>query len=213
MRKGALLLFALAPAVLAPALARKPGGQDACAPRAQLYIAAMGEPFRAPAGAPDPMAGWFAQADGDHDGRVTRGEFLADADRFFARLDRNHDGEIDPPEVTAYERDIAPEIRLYQRGALFGGSEKRKGVQADYEGTLGAGRFAQLNIPEPVASADEDFNRGITREEFRATATRRFDMLDTAHGGVLTLAGLARTPAQRLAADCAARAAKAQRKR
>ena len=35
-----------------------------------------------------------------------------------------------------------------------------------------------LNIPEPVAAADTDFNRAITLEEFRQAAIERFQLLD-----------------------------------
>jgi len=188
---------------------RKPA--DPCLPHPLLYVSAMGEPFRAQAGGADPMASWFAQADANRDGKVTLAEFLADADRFFAKLDRNHDGEIDPQEVSAYEIEIAPEIRLYQRGAPVEAPDSRQRSRKgddSYGGAMGAGRYAQLNIPEPVASADEDFNRGISKAEFEDTARQRFSQLDTRHAGVLTITAMAPTPQQQLAADCAARAAK-----
>lgn len=50
----------------------------------------------------------------------------------------------------------------------------------------GAGRFSWLDLPEPVASADADFNRGVSRAEFADAAARRFLLLDTAHTGALT---------------------------
>ncbi|HEX4738591.1 MAG TPA: EF-hand domain-containing protein [Allosphingosinicella sp.] len=54
------------------------------------------------------------------------------------------------------------------------------------EGLEGAGRFSFLNIPEPVISADADFNRGVSRAEFAAAAGKRFLMLDANHDGRLT---------------------------
>ena len=54
------------------------------------------------------------------------------------------------------------------------------------EGLEGAGRFSFLNIPEPVISADTDFNRGVSRAEFLAAARKRFAMLDANHDGRLT---------------------------
>jgi Ca2+-binding EF-hand superfamily protein len=57
-------------------------------------------------------------------------------------------------------------------------------------GPEGAGRFALLNIPEPVAAADTNFNRGVSPEEFRQAALSRFVLLDTNHDGRLTLAEL-----------------------
>ena len=44
-----------------------------------------------------------------------------------------------------------------------------------------------LNIPEPVAAADTDFNRAVTLDEFRQAALTRFALLDSAHQGRLTL--------------------------
>jgi hypothetical protein len=58
------------------------------------------------------------------------------------------------------------------------------------EGPQGGGRFALLNIPEPVAAADADLSRGITLTEFGKAAFDRFGLLDTAHSGRLTLAQL-----------------------
>jgi hypothetical protein len=51
---------------------------------------------------------------------------------------------------------------------------------------IGAARFSYLDIPEPVASADTDFNRGVSPSEFVAAANQRFDTLDVNHDGVLT---------------------------
>ncbi len=206
---GAFLLLAPAPPPDDPYPdgADRPRRIDPCAPGPQLYVAAMGQPFRSPAGGPDPMAAWFAQADTDRDGRVTLSEFLANADRFFRTLDGNRDGEIDPQEVSAYEIDIAPEIRLYQRGAPL--DAKRKKSKLLYRSdALGAGRFAQLNIPEPVSSADADYNRGVTLAEFRDAAAKRFALLDPAGSGALTIATLVPTPQQAQARLCAAAAAK-----
>jgi hypothetical protein len=45
-------------------------------------------------------------------------------------------------------------------------------------------------MPEPVAAADADFNRGVTREEFRQAAAARFQLLDKARQGKLSLPSL-----------------------
>ncbi len=211
-RTGFYVTLILSGAALAqPGLPDRPTGKErGCRPFAeQLYIAPMGEPFRAPAGQPYPAAAWFAAADADHDGQLSQAEFTADAERFFRRLDTDRDGEFDPPELSAYEKDVAPEIRLYQRpsqrwieGKLS--KEERAAVEA-YGGAMGAGRWAQLNIPQPVAAADADYNRGITRDEFRRAAVKRFALLGAAP---LRLAVLKPTPAEATAITCAAGAAK-----
>lgn len=191
-------------------------------PFARVYIAPMGEPFRTD-GTTDPEVKWFAQADSDHDGRLTSPELAADAARFFATLDTNRDGEIDPQEVIVYEHDVAPEIRLYQLDKELDRAERRPRTGAerkaakraardryDYDVPYGAGRFASLNIPEPVVSADLDINRGVSRAEFATVAAQRFQTLDAANSGFLTAAGLPRSPAQQ---DIDACRAAAQKKR
>lgn len=184
-------------------------------PFARVYIAPMGEPYRAD-GRSDPEVAWFARADADHDGRLSLAEFTADAARFFATLDADRDGEIDPREVIVYERDVAPEIRLFQldreldredRGTPDRAARKaaRKAARAryDYVAAYGAGRFASLNIPEPVVSADLDINRGVSKAEFAQVAAQRFQMLG-GDQGYLTAAALPRSPAQREIDACRA---------
>lgn len=173
-----------------------------------LFISPMGEPFRTERGG-DALALWFAQADRNHDGYLTLDEMLADAERFFATLDTNHDGEIDPDEITHYEDVIAPEIRSSPRiefastddgGQSTGGrghhgrgkGDGNKQWREPREGETheGAARFGLLDLPEPVASADADFDRGVSLQEFRQAATQRFAALDLDHRGRISLAEL-----------------------
>jgi hypothetical protein len=179
-----------------------------------LFISPAGEPFRAERGQPYAVAVWFAEADTDHDGHLTRAEFRADAARFFKRLDTDHNGEIDGFEVQNYERVIAPEINPQLEGLRFGEgmdlslgrdqgnpdigrspSESRR-EQAGDRRAEGAGVFGLLNEPEPVAATDTSFNGHITLEEFLAAADRRFDVLDKKNLGYLVLDTLPKTPAQ-----------------
>ncbi|TVV72883.1 hypothetical protein FOY91_13410 [Sphingomonas solaris] len=169
----------------------------------------MGQPFRAAADAADPAGAWFAQADADRDGRITPAEFAADADRFFTTLDTDRDGELIPAEVSAYERNVAPEIRLYAPrapGPLRAPTRKERKAAGEYGMPLGAGRWSFLNIPEPVAAADADFNRGVTRAEFAAAAADRFRQIDAAQAGgkrgTLDPATLPKTPAQAAVTAC-----------
>ena len=62
-----------------------------------------------------------------------------------------------------------------------------RGVEDQHQG---AGRFGLLDLPEPVVSADADFNRGVSLPEFKQAAGQRFLALDLDHHGYLTLAGL-----------------------
>lgn len=180
------------------------------------FISPIGEAYRAHSETDDTLADWFNRADRDHDGVLTQAEMVTDAERFFALLDIDHDGELGPDEVARYEHDIAPEIQVmtptrrvrgqprpvaHHDDADTGRSDDwRRRRQEDMAslgigGSLqGAGRYGLLNMPEPVAAADTDFNRSVTLQEFRAAAIARFQLLDTAHHGGLTLAELEAMP-------------------
>src|SRR5579884_3890113 len=79
------------------------------------FISPMGEPFRAHTATDDTLADWFYRADANRDGVLTASEMEADAVRFFAKLDTNHDGRIDPDELAQYEYEVAPEIQVMSR--------------------------------------------------------------------------------------------------
>lgn len=191
-------------------------------PRMQLFISPAGEPFRATAEAPYPVATWFSGADANHDGALSRDEFVADAARFFSVLDSDHDGVIDGFEVSTYERKIAPEILLGGNvmggGNPEGGGGRRGGPPGGPRGGLGdfggggggrAGRggpmgggmegaapYSLLSEPQPVMGADADFNRRISRDEALKAAKARFALLDADKDGVLRVEDLPRTPVQ-----------------
>ncbi len=226
----ALLLLLALPSV---AIAKKADPGAACPEpvKPQLFFSPMGEPFRpGPAGGDDPVRVWFDQADRNHDGQLTIGEMMLDADRFFATLDTDLNGELLPDEVAAYEEKIAPEIRLYQPRRMPDSNadaqrdrrEERQQIDkmrkqrrlglSGYDGAIGAGRFSVLNIPNPVASADDDINRAVSKAEFRAAAAERFRDLDPGQKKLLTFADLPKTPAQTMAnAACLARAKDARK--
>jgi Ca2+-binding EF-hand superfamily protein len=178
------------------------------------FISPMGEPFRARSVNDDTLADWFRQADTNHDGVVTLDEMKADADRFFAKLDTDHDGKIDPDELAAYEWDIAPDIQVNSRtrnppgvktaSRSPDGDERRSGrgkfrpgageddetILGTGGGLQGAARYGLLNMPEPVAAADANFDRVVTLAEFREAAIQRFQLLDIKRTGRLDLAEL-----------------------
>jgi len=165
-------------------------GQNAVAPipGSAIFISPMGEPFH---GA-DGLSGgelWFRKADANHDNKISPQEFQADALRFFAILDTDKDGEIGPDEVDHYESDIAPEIRVmstYGDPDLAKSDDDGNVTDPPYPTRLGAGRYGFLDSPEPVVTADVNFDRAITRAEFAYTAMKRFKQLDANGDGVLT---------------------------
>jgi Ca2+-binding EF-hand superfamily protein len=166
----------------------------------------MGEPIRARMPNEDTLARWFNQVDRNHDGFLTPDEMAADANRYFTEiLDANHDGQIDPDELVHYEWTVAPEIQVnsrLRRARAPGeappkeetqssddehGGQRRHGIPPVDYGPQGAARYALLNMPEPVAAADADFNRAISLQEFKQAALDRFQLLDKNHAGRLTL--------------------------
>jgi hypothetical protein len=197
------------------------GGHFARLPN--VFISPAGKPYRARPDEPYPVVQWFADADANHDGKLTREDMRADADAFFRTLDTNHDGVIDGFEVQAYEQNVAPEIlphienlragegfdpnldladqrnteRQGSSGGGRGGFQLRQPREVKGEtGAQGAAVYSLINQPEPVAAADSDFDGKITLAEFEAAADRHFEILDTKQQGYLTLAGLPKTPIQ-----------------
>lgn len=181
------------------------------------FISPMGEPFRAHTPTDDTLADWFAKADRNHDGILTADEMVADAERFFAALDTNHDGQIDPDELAQYEYDIAPDVQVMSKtrrppgqpspvarrdpsdddAADIPRKDRRRERGDEVAASLGIGgalqgaaRYGLLNMPEPVAAADTDFNRAVTFGEFKTAAIARFQLLDRTRQGSLTLAQL-----------------------
>lgn len=177
------------------------------------FISPMGEPFRAHSKTDDTLADWFRKADRNGDGVLTADEMVADADRFFITLDTDGNGEIEPDELANYEYEIAPDVQVNSRtrpapgenasrpkgtrpDEAAAGNRRRGDVRLDVDQLgignklQGAARYGLLDMPEPVAAADTDYDRAITRAEFREAALRRFNLLDTGHTGRLSLAQL-----------------------
>jgi hypothetical protein len=177
-------------------------------PRPTLFLSPAGQPFHAEPGQPYPVGPWFAAADTNHDGKLTREEFRADFARFFATLDTDHNGYLDGVETQRYEQQIAPEVlpRLAQvqggfpgeRGAGGGGGARQLAEAPRLRGAAydGAPAYSLLNVSEPVVSADADFDGKVTLEEYLRAADRRFDQLDKDRLGYLTLDTLPQTPEQ-----------------
>lgn len=174
-------------------------GEGPRPPRAQLFISPAGQPFRAPGGQPYPVADWFAKADADRDGRLTRGEFRADADAWFTVLDANADGQISMPEVSRWEEQLVPEMSRVGVG-MAPADPRRRGGGGVNTRLQGAAAYSLINEPHPIRGADADFSFSVSRAEWRAASDRRFALLDVDADGAILAADLRPTPVQTMRA-------------
>ena len=117
LASGSLVLGGMAAGL--PAFAR--GGDDALP---NTFFSPHGRPYRAPTGAPYPVADWFKAADRNGDGKLDRDEFVADAAAFFAFLDVGANGVLGPDDISFYEHRIAPEV-LGQRVLVYADGSQR----------------------------------------------------------------------------------------
>jgi hypothetical protein len=162
-------------------------------PRVQLFVSPSGQPFRAADDQPYPSAAWFVAADTDHDGRLTRAEFRADADAWLRVLDKDGDGQVGMPEVTRWEEELVPEILRGGRAGM--GRQALSHNQLDSRRD-GAAAYSLINEPHPIRGADTDFSMTVSPREWTAAADRRFAILDADGDGTVLVLELKQTPAQ-----------------
>ena len=206
------LLAALAATLLAgSALAAPPPSPAKPVPPPRIFISPSGEPFRLSPTMPDPLKAWFDRVDANQDGVIDRFEFRADAARFFKTLDENGDGIVDGFEASDYEHKIAPELAEQAEGGLPGQFGREQGAQHEdrpksgqrgtephresHDANTGLGRVGQgigqlIDEPEPVTGADFNLDSHISEAEWLRATDQRFEQLDTAKTGRLTLDAL-----------------------
>lgn len=135
-------------------------------PVARMLYSPNGEALTGgPLGQPkcqDAVAGWFARVDANHDGRVDRDEFLADARAQFAAMDIDRQGYLTAEELGRVRTPYRP---------------------ANYA--------ARASHQDPVMSADANLDFKVTPEEFLQQAEATFRRLDADHDGAIEAGELA----------------------
>lgn len=195
MRALSILVAVLTLAACAPRFGPGP------APSTGLYffVSPNGQPFRFAGSSTTLLRPWFEAADADHDARMTRAEFTADAVRFFTEVDADHDGAATSPEVSAVRRTRAPELETW---ISYAGAPSERRTPPRWNPQDGfvrdqsnrpAPRIVVANLlheREPVLASDADLNRLVTRAEYEAATADRFRRLDTNADGALVMGEL-----------------------
>lgn len=121
----------------------------------------------------DALTGWFNRIDANHDGRIDREEFIADARRQFAIMDINHDGLITPAELDRYRATY----KTVQDEQSTGNTDRRRDPARN--------SITDGSQPDPVMAADVRLRNQIDLQEFLAHADKVFARIDHNHDGFI----------------------------
>jgi hypothetical protein len=95
------------------------------------------------------LGGMFGDADANHDGKITKEEFMAAQEKFFEKVDKNGDGVITADEVQAYRDDSKAKFMARL-------SAQRAHVQAAASGTPAPGAPASGTADKQPGSGAAD---------------------------------------------------------
>lgn len=119
--------------------------------------------FATPALAQRGGGDWFAAADTNGDGVVTRAEFLRHRDSSFARLDRNKDGVVSPADF--------PRLANRKPGMFDRLMDALDIADSNGDGAISRSELAQ-SPPVMFDRADADHDGRVTKAEYDAARAR-----------------------------------------
>lgn len=110
-------------------------------------VSALAQPSRLD---PDSVAQRIEMADLNHDGMITRQEFLSYRNQSFSKFDRNHDGSLSTADLPAFARQS-------ERGEAF--LEMMASFDRNHDGRVSRTEF--VNGPTPVFDNTDANGNGV----------------------------------------------------
>ena len=136
------------------------------------------------------LSGWFDRVDSNHDGTISREEFITDAQAQFQRMDTDHNNYLVSEEIERFRQPYRQQVSVEsapakphapsQEGGRHGhtkGGHKEEDHEQDDAGD---------NTADPVMSADTNLDFKVTQDEFIAYSQKQFLTLNATHDGKLS---------------------------
>ena len=120
------------------------------------------------------LTGWLNRIDANHDGRISREEFLADGRQQFAIMDIDHDGLITPSELDRY------------RATYKTADDERSTGNTDRRRDPARNSITDSSQPDPVMASDVRLRNQVDLQEFLAHADKVFATMDRKRDGFIT---------------------------
>ncbi len=150
------------------------GAPDPSLPPTSILYSPNGEPLNGGTlGKPtcqEAMGRWFDRVDSNHDGVVSRDEFLSDARTQFKRMDIDGTGILVPEELDRFRLPFRQPPPPHKKANATESADR--GPRSDTQ-------------PDPVMSADIRMTSEVGLDDFLKQAATKFTRLDTNHRGSL----------------------------